>query len=342
MTITITELSQILGVSCSTISRVLNSPELVKPETREKVLRGLREHNYVYNALAGGLTKKRSATLGVMLPTITNPVFALTTQGAQATAGQRGYSILLGSHDYSGENEAALVRLFQEKRVDGILFIGKPIKAVTADYLARYRIPYVVTWERPDAPAVPFVAFDNAKSAFHLTDYLLSLGHRRIAMITGRFESSTRAYKRYQGFRAALAQWGVPCEEALIIQEDYTVMDGREAAGRLISRSEPPTAVVCGNDILAMGAMVAARQAGLRVGRDLSVTGFDDLEISLALDPPLTTVRTPAGRMGRKAAELLIDTIEKKIHVACHYLLETELIIRGSTAPPFHRSPMAL
>ena len=334
MTITFFELSKILGVSRSTISRVLNNPELVKSETREKVLKGLREHNYVYNALAGGLTKKRTSTIGVMLPTITNPVFALSTKGIQEVAGERGYSILLGSNDYSGETEADLVRLFQEKRVDGIVFNGHPIKKETVSYLARFQIPYVVTWEKPEDPTIPFVAFDNVRSGFNITDYLLSLGHSRIATITGRFQSSTRAYKRYMGFREALQLHGVHFDENFVIQKDYTVMEGREAASRLVDMECRPTAIVCGNDLLAMGAMAAAKEAGLTVGKDLSITGFDDLEMSSILDPPLTTVRIPACQMGRKSAEVLIDIIEDRAQAARHYLLETDLIIRGSTGPP--------
>ncbi len=334
MTITITELSQILGVSRTTISRVLNKPELVKKETREKILKGLHEHNYVYNALAGGLTKKRTSTIGVMLPTITNPVFALSTKGAQEMAAERGYSILLGSHDYSGDTEMALVRLFQEKRVDGIIFNGYPIKQETVDYLARFQISYLVTWEKPEDRNIPFVAFDNVRSGFNVTNYLLGLGHRRIGMITAYFKSSTRSYKRYLGFRKALEQMNVPYNDNLVIQKDYTVMEGREAAARLFVLPHPPTALVCGNDLLAMGAMAAAKEAGLIVGKDISITGFDDLEMSSTLDPPLTTVRIPAFEMGRKAAEILVDTIEKRTSAAQHYLLDTDLIIRGSTGPP--------
>jgi LacI family transcriptional regulator len=337
MTITISELSKILGVSRSTISRVLNNPELVKAKTREKILRGLQEHNYVYNALAGGLTKKRTSTIGVMLPTITNPVFALSTKGIQEVAGERGYSILLGSHDYSGDTEADLVRLFQEKRVDGIIFNGYPIKQETVEYLSRFQISYLVTWEKPEDPRIPFVAFDNVGSGFNVTNYLLCLGHRRIGMITAHFKSSSRAYKRYLGFRAALEQMDVPYDESLVIQKDYTVMDGREAAGRLVALPDPPTAVVCGNDLLAMGAMAAVKEAGLLIGKDLSITGFDDLEMSSTMDPPLTTVRIPAFQMGRKAAEVLMDTIENRSSAAQHYLFETDLIIRGSSGPPLSR-----
>jgi LacI family transcriptional regulator len=131
-------------------------------------------------------------------------------------------------------------------------------------------------------------------------------------MITAYFRISTRAHKRYLGFRAALQQMRVPCDESLVIQKDYTVMEGREGASRLIAMSDPPTAIVCGNDLLAMGAMAVAKEAGLTVGKDLSITGFDDLEMSSTLNPPLTTVRIPACQMGRKAAELLVDTIEKR------------------------------
>ncbi len=334
MTITLKELSEILGVSRSTISRVINKPEMVKKQTRERVLQGLKEHHYVYNALAGGLTKKRTLTIGVMLPTITNPVFALSTKGIQEVAAQRGYSILLGSHDYSGNIETDLVRVFQEKRVDGIIFNGYPLKKETVDYLTRFQISYLITWEKPEDPSIAYVAFDNVKSGFNVTHYLLGLGHRRIGLITAYFKISTRSYKRYLGFKVALEEAGAVFDENLVIEKDFTVMEGREAGARLLGSTDPPTALVCGNDLLAMGAMAAAKEAGLVVGKDVSITGFDDLEMSPILDPPLTTVRIPAFQMGRKAAEVLIDTIEKPTSAVQQYLLDTDLIIRGSTGPP--------
>jgi DNA-binding LacI/PurR family transcriptional regulator len=153
-------------------------------------------------------------------------------------------------------------------------------------------------------------------------------------MIPAYFKSSTRSYKRYLGFKAALEERRVAFDENLVIEKDYTVMEGREAAARLVALANPPTAIVCGNDLLAMGAMAAVKEAGLAVGKDVSITGFDDLEMSSTLDPPLTTVRIPAFEMGRKAAEVLIDTIENRVSIAQHYLLDTDLIIRGSTGPP--------
>jgi len=334
MSITIADIARLVGVSPATVSRVLNSPHLVKKETRTNVLRAIKEHEYVYNALAGGLTKKRTDTIGLVIPTITNPVFALSTKGIQAAASERGYSILLGCTEYSYETEFELVTLFHEKRVDGIVFMGAPGNQKSVDFMKKLMIPYVVTWELVADPTTHFVAFDNVKSARQVTDYLISLGHRRIAMIVGPTKVTTRAQHRLEGFEQSLAAHGLPRDESLVIHKNYTVQDGKEAMGRLLRLNNPPTAVVCGNDILAFGAFAAAKESSYVIGIDVSIVGFDDLEVSETIDPPLTSVRIPGYKMGKLGAELLISLIEGEISEPQQYVLESSLIIRQSTGNP--------
>jgi len=329
--ITITELSKITGVSRSTISRVLNRPHLVKQETRDRVLKALKDNNYVYNALAGGLTKRKTATIAVILPTITNPVFALSTKGIQDKAQKRGYSILLGSTNYSGKSEFKLLTLFHEKRIDGIVFTGTPLSKESIEMTSRFEIPYVITWEKSDEQGVSYVAFDNKKCGFNVTEYLISLGHRHIGMIAGKFSETSRASKRWLGYKEALSMNSINYDESIVIQKGYSVTNGKEAAGRLLRAPERPTAIVCANDILAIGAMAAAKEMGLKVGVDVSITGFDDLEVSEALNPSLTTFKIPAYRMGKIAAQVLIETIEGEINEPQQYLLEPSLVIRDST-----------
>ena len=339
--VTISDIAKAVGVSRATVSRVLNEPDKVKPDTRDRVQRAMAAHHYVYNALAGGLSTKRTHTLGLIIPTITNPVFAVSTQGIQETAARRGYSILLGSTDYSAATEFDLVKLFHAKQVDGLIFTGAPAAETTAAYLERCQMPYVVTWSRVGQGEASYVSFDNIQAARYVIDYLVSMGHRRIGMIAGRFSQTGRAERRWQGYCQALAHHGLAGDERMVIQSEYTVAGGRAAMAQLLRLDRRPTAVFCGNDILAYGAMAAVRDQGLAVGRDVSIVGFDDLEMSSVTDPPLTTVRIPGHRMGTMGAELLIDLIEGRIAGTRQHTLETDLIVRQSAMPPPVRTETA-
>ncbi|MBN2567985.1 MAG: LacI family DNA-binding transcriptional regulator [Deltaproteobacteria bacterium] len=333
MSITISEIARLTGVSTATVSRVLNDSTLVKPKTKHKVLRALKEHDYVYNAVAGGLTKRRTSTIGLIIPTITNPVFSLSTKGIHEAARERGYSMLLGSTDYSYDKEFELIKLFHEKRVDGIIFTGAPGNSKSLEFMKRLRIPYLITFELVQDDNVSFVSFDNIKSGKMTTDYLISLGHRRIAMISGLFNETSRAYNRWLGYRQSLVNHGITYDESLVMQREYTTAAGKQAMEKLLRNTPPPTAVFCGNDIIASGAIAAVKEAGYQVGKDISIAGFDDLEMCEAIEPALTSIRIPGYEMGSQGAQALIDIIEGKLEAPCHCVLDSELIKRKSTGP---------
>ncbi len=332
MKITIVDIAKMAGVSQATVSRVINNSEKVRESTRNKILQVMKDNNYVYNALAGGLGKNATCTIGLIIPTITNPIFAVSTQGIQTAAAKRGYSILLGTTEYSSSTELDLVRLFSEKQVDGIISTGALMNHLTINHINQRNIPFVITYERIKSVNTSFVTFDNVKAANRTMDYLFSLGHRRIGMITGPFAYSGRSKRRWQGYKAGLEKRGILYDEQLVMQKDFTVIGGREAATRMLQNSNPPTAIFCGNDIIAYGAMAIAKEKGLKVGTDISIVGFDDLEMSAAMDPPLTTTRIPGNEMGVMGANTLIDKIEKINEEPVQYLLETDFIVRSSVA----------
>jgi len=328
---TIHDVARKANVSVATVSRVLNSPSLVKEVTRNRVLKAMKDTHYVYNALAGGLSARKTTILGVIVPTITNAVFATVTKGIQDYARQQGYSIILGNTDYSEENERDLIHLLQEKRADGVILNGPWRDTPIVPLMKETRLPFVITWQTVEDKDVSFVAFDNFKSACRIVEHLIGLGHRRIGMIAGRFSVSERARMRWEGYRKCLADHHISYDPQLVLEKGYTFADGKEAMARLFQLSSPPTAVFCGNDILAIGAIVCAKEKGIQVPRDLSVVGFDDAEISAYYDPPLTTMAVPAYEMGQLAAKVLIENIQGESKPPRQYMLETKLIIRGST-----------
>jgi DNA-binding LacI/PurR family transcriptional regulator len=327
---TIRDVARKALVSVATVSRVLNSPSQVRQATRNRVLKAMRECHYVYNALAGALSARKTSTLGVIVPTITNPVFATVTKGIQDYARHKGYSIILGNTDYGEGNELGLIHLFQEKRADGVILNGPWRGAPIVPLMKKTNLPFVITWQTLQDKRVNFVAFDNFKSAYRIVEYLIGLGHRSIGMIAGKFSVSERAMMRWKGYRKCLADHDIPFDPRLVLEKGYTFSDGKEALARLLDSPARPTAVFCGNDILAIGAIVSAKEKGLRVPRDLSVVGFDDMEISAYYDPPLTTIAVPAYEMGQRAAKILIENIRGEIKVPQQCILETKLMIRGS------------
>jgi len=328
---TIRDVARKARVSVATVSRVLNSPSRVRTNTREKVLKAMEQCNYVYNALAGSLSARKTSMLGVIIPTITNPIFATVTKGIQDFAAQKGYSTLLGNTDYNEENELQLLHLFQEKRIDGVILNGPWRSAPLILHMKNANLPFVITWQKVKDKDVSFVAFDNFRSAYRIIDYLIGLGHRRIGMIAGKFAVSERALMRWQAYRKCLLDHNLVYDPKLVLEKGYSFSDGKEAMAHLLRLSSPPTAIFCGNDILAIGAMVHAKEQGIKIPTDLSVVGFDDMEISAFYDPPITTVAVPAYEMGRMAAKILIETIRGESKTPQQYVLEANLIIRGST-----------
>jgi DNA-binding LacI/PurR family transcriptional regulator len=295
------------------------------------VLKAMKDTHYVYNALAGGLSARKTSILGVIIPTITNPIFAMVTKGIQDYSRQQGYSILLGNTDYDEENEARLIHLMQEKRADGVILSGPWSGTPIVPLMKRTRLPFVITWQAVEDREVNSVGFDNFLGGYRIVEYLVGLGHRRIGMIAGKFSVSERARMRYKGYRKCLADHRLPFDPGWVLEKGYTLADGKEAMTRLLELPAAPTAVFCGNDILAFGAIVSAKEKGLAVPGDVSVAGFDDQEISAYYDPPLTTMAVPAYEMGRTAAKILIENLRGEVSSPQQCLLETKLMIRGST-----------
>jgi DNA-binding LacI/PurR family transcriptional regulator len=335
--LTMEDIARLAGVSKATVSRTINSPHLVRPEKRERIKKVMESHHYIYDAVAGDLSRKRSSVIGLIIPTVRSSIFANSTHGIQECARENGFSLLIGNSNYDPELEAALLKLFQQRRVAGLILTGLTtgVEHLVKE-VGRSGIPCVVTWEIVQSGSISYVGFDNFKAAFTMTEYLIRLRHRRIGLIIGPYRRIGRVRRRLEGYRAALESHGLPFDESLVVECNYTLIEGREAMARLLSRPERPTAVFAASDVLAMGALAAARDQGLKVPEDVSVAGFDDIDFAAYCVPPLTTVRVPAYEMGQLAVRVLLDLINGGPGESRQYCLETDLIIRGSCDVPIN------
>jgi len=329
-TVSLTEVAAHAEVSTATVSRVLNNSAVVSEDVRRKVERACQELGYVPNGAARALSSSRTMTIGAVVPTIENSGFALTVSSLQRHLNKAGYTLLLASSDYEPEEELREARTLLMRGVDGIMLVGSDHHPQLLSLIEQHTVPFVETWTL--APGRPSVGFDNAAAAYELTEHIVALGHRRIGLIAGRTSSNDRSSAREAGVRACLKAHGLTLASEWFIERPYRILDGQQAMRRLIERPDRPTAVICGNDQMAFGALIEASHQGLVVPDDISVAGFNDLEYAAHLNPPLTTIRVPAEEIGAEAARLLLAQIANKTIVHSGIHVPFSLIARASTA----------
>ena len=277
---TIREIALEAGVSTATVSRVLNNPDMVSAKRRAAVRKVIERHDYVSHGMAGTLAGARSMTIGLVIPTITNSIYAASTQAIQRFAQRESCGVLLGVSDFEPEEEVRMIRRLIERRVDGLILTGGGRDPAIYRTLNRHRIPFVVTWRIAGAPNCPCVSFDNYGAGRLAMKHLLDLGHRRIGLICGRSEVNDRAMERRKAYEDALTEEGISVDTSLIFERDFEFMEGQIAMRRMLRHAEPPTAVFAANDIQAIGAIAECREQGLDVPRDISIIGFDDLPVA--------------------------------------------------------------
>ncbi len=331
MKITMQGIAEMAGVSLATVSRTVHSPHLVREKTRGHVLQVMRENRYIYHAAAADLSRNRSSVIGVIIPTTKGAVFANSTLAIQEKAQERGFSVLIGNTRYDTEIEAELLQRFQEHRLAGVILTGFSIgQEDRIKDLIQTGIPCLVIWETLSDSQLSYVGFDNFVAAYSVTEYLIGLGHERIGLILGPFSKIGRARKRLEGYQAALAKASVIYDPKLVIEKHPTLFDGKEAMKELLALGDRPSAVFAASDMLAIGALAAARERGLQVPQDISIAGFDDIDFAAYCNPPLTTVRVPAHEMGELAVTTLLEMIVGNSQGPRHIHLATELVLRQS------------
>jgi len=325
------EIAAKAGVSLATVSRTIHSPHLVRTETREHIRQVMTEYHYVYNVTASDFSKKRSSVIGVLIPTTKGSIFANSTKTIQEKAQERGFSLIIANTGYNGDVESMLLRQFQERRLAGIILTGFAIgQESVVKAMVQGGIPCVVIWEALEDSSLSFVGFNNFTAAYSMTEYLIRLKHERIGLILGPYTKVRRARRRLEGYQAALRDYGLSVDPRILIERQPTLHEGKEAMEKLLSMRQPPTAVFAASDMLAIGALAAAREKGLKVPDDVSVAGFDDIDFAAFCNPPLTTVRVPAAQMGETAVEVLMEMIQGTSVKAKRITLNTELVIRES------------
>lgn len=330
--VSIKDIARLARVSHSTVSRALRESPLVNPETAEKIRRIASESGFRASAVARSLATSRTNTIGVVVTSIDDPFVAEVVKGIEDEAILHDYSVFLANCHADPEREMKVVHSFEDRRVDGIVVTASRVGALYGPVLEKMHIPIVLLNNQHPSQFAHSILIDNFEGSRQAVAHLVELGHRRVAYIGDRFGHGSDS-ERFSGYRAALDEADIPFQPDLVVHGDGKAEGGRQAMAKLLSAMPMPTAVFCYNDMTAIGAMKAIRAKRLHVPDDVSLVGFDDLPLSLYVDPPLTTVRQPKQDMGRMAMQALLKLItgteaEQNVRVA------GELIIRQSTAAP--------
>ncbi|HHV64824.1 MAG TPA: LacI family transcriptional regulator [Peptococcaceae bacterium] len=329
--VTIRDVARHAQVSISTVSRVLNETDhAVSPETRKKVLQAIEELGFIPNAMARGLHHNKTKTIGLIIQDISNPYYPSIVRGVEDEAQELGYTVILANVYRSKERTAKYLNVFREKRVDGIIFTGGGVvkDAVEEKFFEQTSISTVVIG-KPCNVKLPSIQINNVQSSREACEYLLKLGHRQIVTITGPAESTT-TIDRLEGYQQALKRHGIEPEKRLIIQGNFEYNSGYKAVQEFpeIGRGKV-TALFAQNDMMAIGAMKALQEKGLRVPEDIAIIGFDNIPLSSFVTPALSTVDVPVYEMGKTAMRMLADILNGH-EVSRLVTLPTRLAIRQS------------
>ncbi len=326
---TILDIARKANVSITTVSRVINnSPHKVNPITREKVLRVIKELDYRPNAIAKSLINKKTMSIGVIIPDISNPYYAEIVRGIQDLADQKGYTVILQNTDRRQDRIIKYIYLLREKSADGIIFSGGTIHEPDVLKALKPLQDHVVVIGRHKVN-FPSVRVDNINGAIKATQHLIDLGHKDILFIGGP-DKSTTAKDRLKGYLKALKNSGYQDFKKWIRKGDFTITSGYILTKEILLQKTRPTAIFAANDQMAFGAIKAIKEKGLKIPKDIAVVGFDNLPLSLYIDPPLTTVEIPMYDLGYSAMEILINLLSKNKTKKIK-LFKTRLIIREST-----------
>jgi DNA-binding LacI/PurR family transcriptional regulator len=328
MSVSIKDIAKVAGVSPSTVSRALSDHPRISLETKERIRRLATEMGYSPSAVARSLVTQRTSIIGLAMAWVSDPLLAQVVRGIEDTALEHGYTVILSSFYGEPDREKEVLSTFRERRVDGIIIKSSCLDTYPHSLLSQFGLPIVLI-NRPEY--IYSVSTNNLHGGRLATEYLLDLGHSRIGYIAAEIGRRTNL-DRLKAYKEALQERGIAFDPTLVAMGDGYARGGKEAMCRLLTLPSPPTAVFCYNDLTAIGAALAVREAGLQVPGDISLVGFDDIELTTYCHPPLTTVRQPAYKLGHRAMKmvlaLMVDGQE-----ATSVMLEGELVVRQSCRP---------
>lgn len=324
---TMADVARVVGVSIQTISAVINDKPGISPATRERVRQAIAQLDYHPNMLASGLRSRHSHSIGILVPTILNPYWPGIVRGAEDVAHRNGYAVFLCNTDGDGAKNDVYIQLLRRQRVGGILFTTGGSSEIMEQLTTSGIAVAHVGPQHPHEQAVS-VGIDERLAGYRATAHLLDLGHRRIGFIA---PADIAGQTRRVGYDDALRERSVAPDPALALYGEFDVPSGQEGARRLMVLPAPPTAIVAGNDLIAIGAITAIKRLGKRVPEDVAVIGFDNIEMAALYDPSLTTVAQPLYDMGAFAMQALLDRVRDPTLPGEQVIFDTPLIVRRST-----------
>lgn len=303
------------------------------PATRKKIDNAVRRTGYIRNRAAQTMHGIRSGTIGLVVPTLDHTIFAEVVQAFASAVEQKGFTILLASHGYDLEKEYAVLRKFLEHRVDGVAVVGLDHSDETYELIEHQMIPAISLWNFSDESRLSCVGADNRAAGRLATQHLIDLGHQQIAIVFPPIQGNDRAHHRLEAAHERLAATSIAVPKPWIVEAPYSIADAKHAVASMLQANDKPSAILCGNDVLALGALYAARRCGFHVPDDVSIIGIGDFKGSGDHEPALTTVRLPAQRIGRAAGEVLSRTIIDSSTETVRLSFDLELLARETCKP---------
>lgn len=336
--VSIKEVARLADVSIATVSRCINSPEKVKEKTRLKVQDAILRTGYSPNTLAQSFRRGRTNLVMVVLPSVGDPFFTAVMRGIRAAAKAKGYSVVIEETQLNTMTANEVDAMLVSKQTDGIILLASmsPFGTEVLSAKSKRRLPIVIGCETvsPELADFPGVHIDNVAAAKEATNYLISQGHARIAMVCGQ-KSSLLTKDRELGYRAAMKQSKLPIEDGWVVEGELTIAGARKATRNLMNHSHRPTAIFCANDEMAIGCLHEVKSLGLTVPGEISIIGFDDIRYAEVTDPPLTTIRQPAEEIGERVMYRLCRRIEAGNGASsAPEIVPHKLVVRESVAKP--------
>ncbi|MEM9734771.1 MAG: LacI family DNA-binding transcriptional regulator [Pseudomonadota bacterium] len=335
----IVEVAKRAGVSPATVSRYFNTPSVVRGPTQKRIEQAASDLGYIRDRMAGSMHNRFSGTIGLIVPTIDNAIFAEMIEAFSTRLVQHDRTMLIAAHGYDLDRETAIVRSLLERRIDGVALVGFDHAQVPLTMLSQRDVPAISIWNYAPNALLPCIGADNFEAGQLVTNHILDLGHRKTVFLFANTKGNDRARDRLEGAKTAAKSYGLGSDEITVFDCSYDIGEAKQRVTEILKQKDC-TALICGNDVIAHGALFACQALGLSVPHDVSIVGIGDFRGSAHMEPGLTTVRLPARKIGTMAADALVDMNEMGAAAEpFRHKVPLTFMDRGSTAPPNTAEP---